>query len=334
VSTSHLTGAELVDLKVTMLRELAAANYPRGALGEIAHRHGVAFDDARDLVIKHGFPNADAMLRAANILGGQTTAAPKTPTPPSNEPTEVPAEHPVGRKIQLRQLDDHPANPPERVNDVAELTASIQQVGILQPLIVTPHPGKAGRWVILGGHRRAAAARAAGLRSVPCVIRSSAESDLTDQLVTMLIENVQRHDLNAMDKAEQFGRLRDEHSLSLNKLATRTGLAVGTVSYYLSLLDLDDETRDKVRTGEIQVTHAIAAVKKARRQARRSRGERQSGRPVVVEAEYFTLRHPLGRRVKETCTHTRRPVIGAAGCGQCWEDAIRRDAATPEELGA
>lgn len=229
------------------------------------------------------------------------------------------------RHLRLDHLIAHSSNIRESLGELGELAASILEHGIIQPLVVTEHPTDPDRWLVLAGHRRAAAARTAGMVAVPCVIRHGLDEDQDEQLVVMLVENCQRKDLGAIEKAEAFGVLR-RRDLSLNQISKRTGLSVGTVSYYTSLLDLDSTTREAVRRGEVQVTHASQAVRTARRAVRATHGGGQPGRKVKVEPAHFTATHPLSRAVRDSCDHTERPWVGQVGCGQCWETVIRADA--------
>jgi ParB family chromosome partitioning protein len=315
-----------VRLRIAVLKDLAGQQYPREALGVTAGRFNLTVSRVRELVEKHGFPAASAMLRSAGVLEQRLAAA---ATAEAAEQPVAEVAQGIGQEIDIDKLIDHPNNPAERIADVTELAASILESGVIQPLLVTPHREKPGYFLVLGGHRRKHAARRAGRTTVPCTVKLEVD-DLTDERVLMLVENVQRKDLNAMQKAEAFGELRDDRGLTQAEICRRTGLSVGTVAYYLSLLDLDAGSRERVRTGEVQVVQAVTAVRNVRRTTRKSKGHGQSGRPVIVEAAHFTDRHPLARRVRELCTHTNRPSVGQVGCGQCWEQAIRDDAQIPE----
>lgn len=229
------------------------------------------------------------------------------------------------RHIRLDRLIAHGSNR-DLSNDSAltELADSIREYGLLQPVIVTEHPTEPDRWLILGGHRRVAASSLAGLDAVPCVIRHNLDDHPDEQAIVMLVENCQRKDLTAVEKAEAFGALRRQ-GMSLAQISRRTGLAEGTISPYLSLLELDKPSLDRVRTGEVKVTEAIRAVRAVRKQARTERGERQAGRPVVREPAHFGKWHPLANLAASRCNHTTRPMIGGLACGQCWEAEIRAD---------
>lgn len=225
--------------------------------------------------------------------------------------------------LPLERIVHHPANVRKGVvTDVDDLAASITSVGILQPLVVFRAPAKPGTYVVLAGHRRLAAARMLGLREVPCVVRDDAAT-INEQTVIMLVENLQRSDLGPVEKAEAFGALRDR-GLSANQIARRVGLSQGAISYFLTLLDLDDHTLEDVRNGRVQVTHAIEAVRSTRATQRKRTGSAQPGRPTTVEPAYFTHRHRLAAEWSRRCHHTPRPRIAGA-CGQCIEAVIRAD---------
>jgi ParB family chromosome partitioning protein len=320
------------DIRVRLLKALAECSDPKDRLDKIADRFDMTPVQVRAAVLNYGWPRPEAMARAAVTLEKNSAGVRRTPVVPAGTVTVTtagPATTAASQLLRVADLIPHPSNPDGRADDVDELAASIASVGMLQPLVVTAHPNRKG-WLILAGHRQAAALRKLGRTHAACIIRDAAGRDLDDQLFVMLIENVQRKDLSAMEKAYAFGDLRDRRKMSINKIAERSGLAVGTISYYLSLLELDAETQAKVQLGEVQVTQAINAVKQVRAARRRTSGEKQPGHPVQLEPAWFTLRHPLARRVTEACSHTSRPKVGHAGCGQCWEDAIRADERTTD----
>lgn len=319
------------DLVVRLLRDLADRPDPRTGVAVTAQRFNMPASRIKEIVSRYGWPNPGAMGRAADVLEGKAAV---TVVPAAPQPAEMARERldevvpalSALRRIRLADLVPHPSNPADRVEDVEELAEAIKVVGLLQPLVVTEHPNQRG-WLILAGHRRHAALKLLGRSHADCTVRPGAGGDLDEQLFLMLIENVHRKDLTAMEKAYAFGDLRDRRKMSMEQIAARAGLTRGTVSYYLALLDLDATTQAKVQTGEIPVTVAIDAVKKVRARDRRTAGAKPVGHPVVLEPAWFGRRHPLSTAVKEACTHTTRPKVGAVGCGECWEDAIRRDAA-------
>jgi ParB family transcriptional regulator, chromosome partitioning protein len=136
---------------------------------------------------------------------------------------------------------------------LAELAASIREQGIVQPIVVTPRGEKLE---IVAGERRWRAAALAGLTKVPVVWREKqSESDL---LEVALVENIQREDLNPLDAAEAYARLKDEFRLSHEKIADRVGKDRTTVTNALRLLKLPASVRDRIRSGLLSGGHARA----------------------------------------------------------------------------
>lgn len=226
--------------------------------------------------------------------------------------------------LRLDQLLPHPSNVRDDLGDLQELARSIREQGILQPLLVVEHDTEPDKYVILAGHRRAKAAALAGHWQVPCTIRLG-EVDRPDHLVVMLIENCQRTDLDAVEKARAIGALRQQ-GLTLADIARRTGMSQATVSYFARLLDLDDEALEQIRAGRVQLQDAHAAVVEARQKARN--GKRGPGRPAVVEPAHLRSGHPLAGVARRACKNTARPRVGGVACGQCWEATIRLDERT------
>jgi ParB family chromosome partitioning protein len=228
--------------------------------------------------------------------------------------------------VHISRLRKHPGNIREDLGDLTELAASIAAQGILQPLVVRQHPTEPGAYEIIAGHRRAAAARIARLEEIPVTVRRLVPDNPAAQAIeVMLVENCMRRDLGPVEKAEAMGALRS-YGLTAAQIARRTGLSGATVGYYLSLLELDDDARKRVRDGHIPVGEAIAAVRRVRARQRSRRGDRRQG--PVWEPDHLDARHPLARKARAMCDareHTMRRRIGKVACGQCWETVIRQD---------
>ena len=120
--------------------------------------------------------------------------------------------------IEVEKLHPHPDNPRKEIGDVSELAESIKQNGIFQNLTVVP--AEDGYTVIIG-HRRLAAAKAAGLEKVPCVIADMAPKE---QLQTMLLENMQRSDLTVYEQAQGFQLMLDMGS-TVEEIAEKSGFS-------------------------------------------------------------------------------------------------------------
>ena len=239
-----------------------------------------------------------------------------------------PAGGPAGQSSALvSRVHPHPGNIRSELGDLEETAASIMAHGILQPLTVEPMPGLPGHWRVIAGHRRLAAAKAAGLQAVPITVR---EPDGAEPEELMLIENCHRRDLSVMDKAEAMGALKSK-GYSVARIARSTGFAEATVYSYTALLDLDDRTRRMVREGRLSASDALAGVRRARKQRRK-----REGRPAVGplwEPDHFTGSHQLARKARALCDareHTGRRRVGKVACGQCWETVIRQDERTAE----
>ncbi len=132
-----------------------------------------------------------------------------------------------------------------------ELTESIREHGILQPLALTPV--ESGGYEVIAGERRLRAAKLAGLKTVPAVIRRTMG---VDKLILGLIENIQREDLNPIEEARAFRRLTEEFSLTQEEVAKQVGKARSTVANSMRLLDLPDEMLDAVATGAVSSGNA------------------------------------------------------------------------------
>lgn len=329
-----------LDLTVRLLKDLAGRENPRVDVAVTAQRFNLPARSITELVQNYGWPNPGSMAKAAAVLErklqnpmtvvDEPKASPNLSAGKPDVPKPTIPGATVGRMIRVDKLIPHPSNPVGRVDDITDLVDSIRESGITTPLMVTAHPNRLGHFLILAGHRRHAAALKLGMTEVPCVERACS-GDVDEQLVLMLVENVQRLDLNPMDKAEAFGQFLDR-GLTHGQIEKRTGIKVGVIRHYLPLLDLDQTTRELVRSGELGVMDTIARVKEARGDARRKTGRPQRGRPVQLEPAWLTMRHPLAPDVKANCDHLSRPVVGRAGCGQCWEQAIRADERTPDEV--
>ena len=157
-------------------------------------------------------------------------------------------------QLDVNQLQPNPLQPRGSITpeSLVDLVDSIREHGILEPLVVAKTP--AG-YQIIAGERRWRAAKLAGLTSVPSIIR---ETSPRGMLEMALVENVQRVDLNALDRAKGFERLMNEFGLTTSEIAVRIGKSVAYVSNSVRLLSLPDALKDGLLSGLISEGHARA----------------------------------------------------------------------------
>lgn len=157
--------------------------------------------------------------------------------------------------LPIDTLYPHPDNPRKDVGDVSELAESIKANGVLQNLTVVPYVSPVhkrvmnGLYTVLIGHRRLAAAKAAGLQELPCVIVEMSERD---QLSTMLTENMQRVDLTVYEQAQGFQMMLDLGD-SMEQIAEKSGFSKITVRKRLEIAKLDSKTLKKVSGRQLSI---------------------------------------------------------------------------------
>lgn len=159
-------------------------------------------------------------------------------------------------EVPLAAVVPNPHQPRKQMNDgsLAELAASIKSTGLIQPIIVR----RSGEgYELIAGERRWRAAQLAGLATIPAIVR---EVDGFTQAQMALIENIQREDLNPIDRAGAYRGLIDQLGLTQAELAIRLGEDRSSIANYLRLLDLADSVQDLVRHGRLSVGHAKLLV--------------------------------------------------------------------------
>jgi ParB family chromosome partitioning protein len=138
-----------------------------------------------------------------------------------------------------------------------ELVASIEARGVLQPLLVRPHPDARGRYQIIAGERRWRAAQRAGLHEVPVLVRAF---DDREAMAAALVENLQRQDLDPVEEAEGFRRLIEEFGLTQEALAQQIGKSRSHVANTMRLLNLPMPVLAELRRGNLTPGHARALL--------------------------------------------------------------------------
>lgn len=186
------------------------------------------------------------------------------PTAAAREPVHVTPERPAPRDgtgvldLSLDQIHPNPHQPRQDFDpaSIAELAASIKSTGLIQPVVVRP---VGGSYQLIAGERRFRAARQAGLQTIPALVR---DVDAVTQAQMALIENIQRQDLNPMERAQGYRTLLDQLGLTQAELAGRLGEDRSSIANFLRLLDLAEPVKAMVRDGRLSVGHAklIAGV--------------------------------------------------------------------------
>lgn len=245
----------------------------------------------------------EAEVPPLDLSGGETPpptapkastppAAPDTPATPGVRPTELP----------LTAIAPNPHQPRRAFDDagLAELAASMKANGVIQPIVVRPsassgQDGSSGRaghvsgtvsYELIAGERRFRAAKLAGLTSIPAIVRDDVDSFTQAQMA--LVENIQREDLNPLDRAQGYRTLLDQLGLTQAELSARLGEDRSSIANFLRLLDLAEPVQRLVREGRLSMGHA-----KLLAGAERSEQERLANLVVAQELSVRNLERLL-----------------------------------------
>lgn len=181
-----------------------------------------------------------------------------------NGSAEAPAELmsvPGARLAQLNPADITP-NPaqPRKVfdeDDLNELIHSVREFGVLQPIVVRPRQGLEGKYELIMGERRLRASKAAGLSSIPAVVRDTADEDL---LRDALLENLHRSQLNPLEEASAYQQLLADFGITQEQLAQKIGRSRPQISNTIRLLKLPENVQLRVASGVLSAGHARAIL--------------------------------------------------------------------------
>ena len=190
----------------------------------------------------------------ANLLGGLKVADKRLNTGLDVLLGDVAAPNKQSiKEIELSQINPNRFQPRQSFDEqkITELSQSIKKHGILSPILV--RETGAGGYELIAGERRLRAAKEAGLQTAPCMV-DSAEDQLSLELA--LIENLQREDLNPIEEARGYDRLKREFSLTQDKIAEVTGKARSSVANSIRLLNLPPSIVELLYSGELEKGHA------------------------------------------------------------------------------
>jgi ParB family chromosome partitioning protein len=209
-------------------------------------------------------------------------------------------------QLPLEQIEPNPFQPRTEFDDtaLAELSASIKELGIIQPITVR----KLGydRYQIISGERRFKASKLAGLTNIPAYIRVANDQGM---LEFALVENIQRENLNPIEIAISFKRLIDECSLTQEVLSERVGKNRSTVTNFLRLLKLPPEIQTAVRDQRLSMGHARAIA-----------GIEEFSRQLAVFKE--VLKNDLNVRETEKLTREAGKIPAGRGKKQASKDPL------------
>lgn len=162
----------------------------------------------------------------------------------------------IVHKIKVIDIEPNADQPRRTFNNesIDELAESIKRYGVIQPIIVTK---KGDYYQIIAGERRWRASKKAGIDEIPCIIREDTERKNKE---IALIENIQREDLNPIEKARSFKQLMEDYGMKQQELADTIGISRSALANSVRLLNLDPRVMDLVLQGQLTETHARALL--------------------------------------------------------------------------
>lgn len=212
---------------------------------------------------------------ADTAIGAAAAALPALP--PDHE------LHNALRQLPLEAISANPYQPRTEWDQqqLAELAESIKANGVIQPIIVRPTVG--GQYQIIAGERRFRASQLVGIKMVPAVVREATDAQM---LEIALVENIHRTNLNAIERAKAYQNYLRTFNLNQVEAAARLGEDRSVVSNYLRLLDLPEDVRKMIITGDLTMGHARAILAVPTDELRRKLANRaMAGRLSVREVE-------------------------------------------------
>jgi ParB family transcriptional regulator, chromosome partitioning protein len=198
-----------------------------------------------DMVKPGGKPHGGLGRGLSALLGDRD---PDVAAPPSEPPRGL-------KNVSITQLKPNPFQPRRIFNpqDLEDLTNSIREKGILQPLVVRPAPGQTDAYQIIAGERRWRAAQRAQLHEVPVIVRDMSD---VEALEIAIIENVQRADLNAIEEARGYKQLADQFDYTQEKISEIIGKSRSHIANTVRLLNLPPVVQDFISDGKLSAGHA------------------------------------------------------------------------------
>ncbi len=207
--------------------------------------------------------------------------------------------------ISVNEIEANPYQPREsfKESDLSDLTASIMEHGVLQPLIVTKKDD--GGYELIAGERRLRASKLAGLKDIPVIVK---EVDNFGKLQLAIIENIQRADLNPIEEAKSFEKLAEEFDMTHEEIAKKVGKSRSFISNTLRLLHLPQEIKNAISDGKLNASQSRSLValegKEQKKLFNRIIGNKMTAREVENEARKVSVQ-------KHTRVVKKDPIIAA-----------------------
>lgn len=213
-----------------------------------------------------------------------------------------------------------------------DLSSSIKQHGVMQPIVVRPSKAFKGNYEIIAGERRFRASKRAGLTEVPVIIRELTDSEA---LELALIENIQRQDLNAIEEAQGYQRLMEEFDYTQEALAQTVGKSRSHVANLLRILTLPEAVKKHIASGELSLGHAKAILtsKQAEILAKQIIERGLTVRQAELLAKEVNNTPDIARKPRETKGQTARPMQTKTQAGEKDPDIIALEETLTENLG-
>lgn len=235
---------------------------------------------------------------------GLSSLIPQAPSLPSGE---AGAARGGGAEslVPLSLIDANPAQPRTTLRPEAleQLARSIQESGVVQPILVRPVAN--GRFQIIAGERRFRAALKLGLSTIPAVVRTVADDRV---LEFALVENIQREELTPIEEAQALRRLQDELGLTQEALASKVGKDRATVANTIRLLRLPAEVREELQRGTLSAGHARALLAVEDQSVLRELAAlaiKQGLSVRQIEARVQAIKNPRTQKVRRVDPNTR-----------------------------
>ena len=202
------------------------------------------------------------------------------------------------RNLDITTISPNPNQPRTHFDEetLQELAASIRAIGLLQPILVRPKPGKLGHFEIIAGERRWKASQRAGLKQIPALVR---ETDDVASVEQALVENLHRQDLTPLEEAAAYKQLLDDFSMTHESIAEKVGKTRSAITNSLRLLALPPSILQLLADGRLSGGHARALLALTDRATQEQLAKQCAKDGLSVRAVEEAVRQSMGRVTKQ-----------------------------------